>query len=168
VGTHGTENVSKAVFMSAIPPFLSRTPDNPEGVAGAVFEGIKTAIAADRPAFLTKFLSDFYNVDVFGGKRISDEAIRLSWNIASEASPTGTLECVSAWATDFRRDLARFDVPTLVVHGDADRICPLAATGKRTHELVKGSHLVVVDGGPHGLSWTHADEVNHALLEFLK
>jgi pimeloyl-ACP methyl ester carboxylesterase len=167
VGTHGPERVSKAVFMAAVPPFLLKTPDNPEGVNGAVFDGIKTAIAADRPAFLSKFLADFYNVDVLKD-RISNEVVRLSWNIAAGASPKGTLDCVSAWATDFREDLARFDIPTLVVHGNADRICPFAATGKRTSELIKGSHLAVVDGGPHGLNWTHADDVNRALLAFLK
>jgi non-heme chloroperoxidase len=159
--------VSKAVFMAAVPPFLLKTPDNPEGVDGSVFEGIKKAIAADRPALLSKFLADFYNVDVLGGTRISDEVIRLSWNIAAGASPKGTLDCVSAWVTDFRNDLPRIDVPTLVVHGDADRILPLAATGKHTNELVKGSRLVVVEGGPHGLNWTHAEEVNRALLDFL-
>jgi non-heme chloroperoxidase len=167
LGTHGSQRVSKAVFMAAVPPFLLKTPDNAEGVDGSVFEGIKKAIAADRPAFLSKFLSDFYNIDDLGGKRISDEVVRLSWNIAAGASPKGTLDCVSAWVTDFRNDLPRIDVPTLVVHGDADRILPLAATGKRTNELVKGSRLVVVEGGPHGLNWTHAETVNRALLDFL-
>lgn len=167
LGTYGTERVRKAVFMAAVPPFLLKTPDNPAGVDGHVFDGIKQAIAADRPAFLSKFLSDFYNVDSLGGKQVSDEVVRLSWNIAAGASPTGTLECVSAWVTDFRNDLARIDVPTLVVHGDADRILPLAATGTRTHELVKGSRLVVIEGGPHGLNWTHAEHINRDLLEFL-
>ena len=167
LGRHGSQRVSKAVFMAAVPPFLLKTPDNPEGIDGGVFEGIKKAIAADRPAFLSKFLSDFYNVDDLGGTRISDEVVRLSWNIAAGASPKGTLDCVSAWVTDFRRDLARIDVPTLVVHGGADRILPLAATGTRTNELVTGSRLVVVEGGPHGLNWTHAEEVNRALLGFL-
>jgi non-heme chloroperoxidase len=167
LGRHGSQRVNKAVFMAAVPPFLLKTPDNPEGVDGSVFEGIKKAIAADRPAFLTKFLADFYNVDAWRGKRISDEVVRLSWNIAAGASPKGTLDCVSAWVTDFRDDLARIDVPTLVVHGDADRILPLAATGTRASKFVKGSELAVVEGGPHGLNWTHAEEVNRALLGFL-
>jgi pimeloyl-ACP methyl ester carboxylesterase len=168
LGTYGAERVSRAVFMAAVPPFLLKTPDNPEGVDGGVFEGIKKAIAADRPAFLSKFLSDFYNVDVLRGTQISDEVVRLSWNIGAGASPKGTLDCVSAWVTDFRNDLRRIDVPTLVVHGDADRILPLAATASRTHEAVKGSRLVVVKGGPHGLNWTHAEEVNRELLDFLR
>ncbi len=167
LGAHGTERVSKAVFMSSVPPFLLKTPDNPAGVDSGVFDGIKKAIAADRPAFLSKFLSDFYNFDVLGGKLISDEVVRLSWNIAAGASPKGTLDCVSAWLTDFRKDLQRIDIPTLVIHGDADRILPIAATGKRTHEAVKGSQLVVVEGGPHGITWTHAEKVNRDLLAFL-
>ena len=167
LGSHETERVSKAVFMAAIPPFLLKTADNPAGVDGSVFDGIKKAIATDRPAFLSGFFSNFYNVDILKGKRISDEAVRLSWNIAAGASPKGTLDCVQAWLTDFRKDLSRIHVPTLVVHGDADRILPLAATAKLTHEAVKGSRLVVVKGGPHGLNWTHAEEVNRELLAFL-
>ncbi len=159
--------MSKAVFIASIPPFLLKTADNPEGVDGGVFEGIKKGIAADRLAFLSQFLSDFYNVDVLHGKQISDQAVQLSWNIGAGASPKGTLDCVSAWLTDFRNDLKKIDVPTLVVHGDADRILPLAATGKRTQEFVKGSKLVVVEGGPHGLTWTHAEKVNRELLAFL-
>ena len=168
VGAYGTERVSKAVFISSIPPFLLKTSDNPEGVDRAVFEGIEKAIIADRPAFLAKFLADFYNVDILSGKKlISDQVVQLSWNIGAGASPKGTLDCVSAWLTDFRKDLARIDVPTLVIHGDADRILPLAATGKRTPEFVKGSKLAVVEGGPHGLTWTHAEKVNRELLAFL-
>ncbi len=167
LGTYGSERVSKAVFISSIPPFLLKTSDNPDGVDGAVFEGIKKAIVADRPAFLSQFLSNFYNVDTLGGKLISDQAVQLSWNIAAGASPKGTLECVSAWLTDFRNDLERIAIPTLVIHGDADRILPISATGKRTPEFVKGSKLVVVEGGPHGMTWTHAEKVNHELLGFL-
>jgi non-heme chloroperoxidase len=167
MGAYGTERVSKAVFISSIPPFLLKASDNPEGVDRAVFEGIEKAIVADRPAFLAKFLADFYNVDILVGKKlISDQVVQLSWNIGTGASLKGTLDCVSAWLTDFRKDLARIDVPTLVVHGDADRILPLAATGKRTPEFVKGSKLVVVEGGPHGLTWTHAEKVNRELLAF--
>ena len=168
LGTHGTERVRKAVFMAAIPPFLLKTSDNPTGLEGGIFDGIQQGIAADRPAFLSAFFSNFYNLDVLMGKKISDEVVRLSWNIAAGASPTGTLACVRAWLTDFRKDLARIDVPTLVIHGDADRIVPLAATGQRTHEAIKGSRLAVVAGGPHGLNWTHAEEVNRELIAFLR
>jgi pimeloyl-ACP methyl ester carboxylesterase len=167
LGKYGNKQVNKAVFISSIPPFLLKTPDNQEGVDGSVFDGIKKGIAADRPAFLTQFLSNFYNLDVLGGKLISEQAVQLSWNIGASASPKGTLDCVSAWLTDFRNDLKKIDVPTLVIHGDSDRILPLSATGKRTPQFVKGSKLVVVEGGPHGLTWTHAEKVNRELLNFL-
>ena len=167
LGKYGSSRVSKAVFMAAIPPFLLKTADNPEGVDGNVFEGIKKAIAADRLAFLSGFFKNFYSLDVLGGKLISDDVVRLSWNVAAGASPVGTLDCVSSWLTDFRKDLAKITIPALVIHGDDDRTVPLAASGKRTHELVKGSRLVVIKGGPHGLNWTHAAEVNRELLSFL-
>lgn len=167
LGTYRSERVSNAVFMAAIPPFLLKTPDNPTGVDGSVFEGIKKAIAADRAAFLAQFLANFYNVDMLGGTRVSEEVVRLSWNIAAGASPKGTLDCVSAWLTDFRADLQRIDVPTLIVHGASDRIVPLAVSGTLAHEAVAGSRLAVVKGGPHGLIWTHADEVNRELMTFL-
>jgi pimeloyl-ACP methyl ester carboxylesterase len=167
LGRYGAERVSQAVFISSVPPFLLKTADNPEGVDGSVFEGIKKAIAADRPAFLSAFLADFYNVDLLGGKRISDQVVQYSWNVAVGASAKGTLDCVQAWGIDFRKDLARIDVPTLVIHGDADRILPVAATGIRTHKAVKGARLVLVKDGPHGLIWTHAEQVNRELVEFL-
>ena len=167
IGSHGTTRVAKAVFISAVPPFLLKTPDNPAGVDKEVFDGIQQAIAADRPAFLTRFFENFYNTDVLKGKLVSDQAIQLSWNVGAMASPKGTYECVTSWLTDFRKDLTRIDIPALVVHGDADRICPLEVTGKRTSEMIKGSRLVVVEGAPHGLNWTHAPQLNRALLDFL-
>lgn len=167
LGAYGSSRIRKAAFLAAIPPFLLKTQDNPSGVDVGAFDGIKTGIAADRLAFLTAFFANFYNVDVFGGKRVSDQAVQFSWNVAAGASPKGTLDCVSAWLTDFRKDLERIDIPTLVIHGDADRIVPIEASGKRTHELVKGSRLLVIEGGPHGLNWTHAEQVNRELLDFL-
>jgi non-heme chloroperoxidase len=168
LGRYGTERVKRAVFMAAITPFLLKGPDNPAGVDGTVFDSIKQGIIVDRPAFLTTFLSNFYSLHSLGGKRVSDEMVRLSWNVAAAASPKATLDCVQAWLTDFRDDLIRIDLPTLVMHGDNDRILPFAATGSRTHEAVKGSRMVVLAGAPHGLNWTHADEVNRTLVEFLK
>jgi pimeloyl-ACP methyl ester carboxylesterase len=164
---YGSDRVSKAVFMSAIPPFLLKTSNNPEGVDGSVFDGMKKAIKADRPAFLSEFFSNFYNVDILKGTKISDEVVRLSWNVGAGASPKGTLDCVSAWLVDFREELKRINIPVLIMHGDADRILPLAATGKRTPEFVKGSRLVVIEGAPHGMNWTHAEEINRELLAFL-
>ena len=167
IGKYGTERVSHAAFLAAIPPFLLKTADNADGVDNSVFDGIKQGLTADRPAFLAQFLQNFYNADVLRGKGISDEVVRLSWLIAAGASPTATLDCVSAWLTDFRGDLARITVPTLVIHGDADRIVPFAVSGKRTHEAIAGSRLVVIEGGPHGLNWTHGERVNQELVAFL-
>lgn len=167
LGKHGSDRVSKAVFIAAIPPFLVKAADNPGGVDASVFEGIKKAIVADRPAFLSGFLANFYNADTLGGKLVSDQVVQYSWNVAVGASPKGTLDCVSAWLTDFRKDLARIDVPTLVVHGDADRILPIAATGTPLSKAIRGARLLVIEGGPHGLIWTHADKLNPELIKFL-
>src|ERR1700681_1301893 len=160
LGTYGSGRAVKAVFIASVPPFLLKTADNPEGIDGSVFEGIKKAIIADRPAFLSAFLANFYNVDVWGGTRISDQVAQATWKVAVGASAKGTLDCVSAWVSDFRNDLPRINLPTLVIHGDSDRILPIAATGTRTHKAVKGARLVVVEGGPHGLTWTHAEKIN--------
>ena len=167
LGAYPSKRVKKAVFIASITPFLLKTDENPEGTAGAVFDGIEKAITADRLAFLSSFLADFYNFDVLGGHRVSSQVVQSNWNVAADASPTGTFDCVSAWLTDFRKDLAGIEIPTLVIHGDADRILPFAATGKRTHALLKESQLLVVKGGPHGITWTHADIVNQGLLTFL-
>ncbi|MER6387185.1 alpha/beta fold hydrolase [Streptomyces sp. NPDC059382] len=167
LGTYGSERIAKAVMIGVVPPFLLKTEDNPGGVDAGVFRGIEEAIRADRFAFLTTFLADFYNVDVLGGGRISEEAVRASWNVAAGASAKGTLDCVQAWLTDFRADLPRIDVPTLIIHGDADRTLPIDATAIPLSKTIAGAELHVVEGGPHGLTWTHADEVNAALLAFI-
>ena len=168
LGTYGPDRVRAAVFMSSIPPFLLKTPETPNGIDQSVFDDIQAAIAADRFAYLTAFYNDFYNLDVLLGERISEETVRDSWNVAAGASPIATLACPPTWHTDFRADLRKIDVPTLVVHGTADRILPVDATGARTHEMVKDSQFVVIDDAPHGCLWTHADEVNRALLEFIR
>jgi non-heme chloroperoxidase len=167
LGKYGSKGVSRVVFISSVPPFLLKTPDNPEGVDGSVFEGIQKAVAADRYAFFTEFFKNFYNTDVLLGKLISEQAVQASWNIAAGASPTASLACVPTWHEDFRKDLTRVDVPTLVLHGDADRVLPIAASGLRTAKLIKGARLVVVKDGPHCITWTHAEQVNAELLEFL-
>jgi non-heme chloroperoxidase len=167
LGKYGSQGVSKAVFLSSVPPYLLKTPDNPEGVDLSVFQGIEKAAAADRFAFFTDFFKNFYNSDVLLGKRVSDQAIQASWNVAAGSSATASVACVPAWYTDFRKDLPRIEVPTLVMHGDADRILPITATGLRTAKLIKGARMIVVEGGPHAINWTHADRVNPALLDFL-
>jgi non-heme chloroperoxidase len=167
-GKYGSKGVKKAVFISAVPPFLLKTQDNPEGVDQAVFDGIQKAIAADRYAFFTEFFKNFFNTDLLLGKRLTEQTVQACWNVAASASATASYACVPTWHEDFRKDLSRVDVPTLVIHGDADRIVPLSASGALTTKLIKGARLVVVKDGPHCISWTHADEVNSALLDFLK
>jgi pimeloyl-ACP methyl ester carboxylesterase len=168
IGRHGSKHVSKAVIMGGVPPYLLKTADNPEGVDGAVFEGIQKAVTADRYVFFTEFFKNFYNTDVHLGKRVSEQAIQASWNTAAIASAYASLACVPTWHEDFRKDLAKIDVPTLVIHGDSDRIVPIAAAGQRTARLIKGAELVVIKDGPHNVAWTHAEEVNGALLKFLQ
>jgi len=167
IGKYGSTGVTKAVIIGGIPPFLLKTSDNPEGVDGGVFEGIRKAVAGDRYAFFTEFFKNFYNTDVFLGKRVSEQAVQASWNVAAGASATASLACVPTWLEDFRDDLARIDVPTLVIHGDADRIVPMSAPGQRTASLIKGARLVAINDGPHAVNWTHADEVNRELVNFL-
>jgi non-heme chloroperoxidase len=167
LGNYGSARVRKAALVAAIPPFLLKTDDNPEGVPGDVFEGIKAAIVADRYAYFKDFFDNFYNVDVFGGSRISEQAWQASFNVAAGASPYASYACVDSWLTDFRGDLPKIDVPTLVVHGTEDRILPYGATAQRLPALVADLRLVTVEGGPHNIAWTHPDEVNKPLLEFL-
>jgi pimeloyl-ACP methyl ester carboxylesterase len=166
-GKYASKVVSKTVIIAGVPPYLLKTGDNPEGVDGSVFADIEKAVVADRYAFFSGFFQNFYNTDQFLGNRVSEQAIQASWNIAAGASATASLACVASWHEDFREDLSRIDVPTLVIQGDADRILPITATGLRTTKLIKGARQVIVKDGPHGIPWTHADEVNAALLSFL-
>ncbi|MFI5066380.1 MAG: alpha/beta fold hydrolase [Streptosporangiales bacterium] len=167
LGTYGSARVRKAVLMGAIPPFLLKTADNPEGVDQSVFGGIKAAVLADRPAYFKDFLDNFYNVDVLRPSRISDQAWQNSFNVAVAASAHAAYACVDTWLTDFRADLPKIDVPVLLVHGDADRILPYPATAARLPGLIKDLTVVTVEGGPHNIAWTHPDVVNPALLDFL-
>ncbi|KOV80242.1 alpha/beta hydrolase [Streptomyces flaveolus] len=167
LGRYGSERVAKAALLGAIPPFLLKTDDNPEGVDASVFEGIKAAVLKDRPAYFKDFLDNFYNVDMYAGTRISDQAWQNSFNVAVAASAWAAYACVDTWLTDFREDLPKIDVPTLLVHGDADRILPYQNTAKRLPGLIDDLTFVTVEGGPHNIAWTHPDEVNAALLEFL-
>jgi non-heme chloroperoxidase len=167
LGTYGSERIRQAALLGPIPPFLLKTDDNPEGVDQSVFDGFKAAIVADRPAFMKTFLDSFYNVDKLRGTRISDQAWQMSWNVSVIASAIGTLACVDTWLTDFRADLPEIDVPTLVVQGTEDRILPIDATGRRLPGLIEDVRFVEVEGGPHNIGWTHPQEVNDALLDFL-
>ncbi len=167
LGTYGSRRVRAATLIGAIPPFLLKTEDNPEGVDGQVFEDIKAAIVSDRYAYFKDFFDNFYNVDKLGGTRISEQAWQASFNVAAGASPYASHACVDTWLTDFRADVAKIDVPTLVVHGTEDRILPFEATAQRLPALIEDLKLVAVEGGPHNIGWTHPDEVNEALLEFI-
>jgi non-heme chloroperoxidase len=168
MGNYGTDRVRKATLIGTLGPYLVKTDDNPEGVDRSVFEGIKAAIKADRPAFLLEFLHNFYNYDVTGGKLVSERVVEDNWNVAVQASATGTLNCVDAWIEDFRDDLAKNDVPTLILHGDADRILPPDATSRRQARMIKDVKLVELSGGSHGVLWTHADQINAELVSFLQ
>jgi non-heme chloroperoxidase len=167
LGTYGSRRVRKAALLGAIPPYLRKTDDNPEGVDGEVFEGIKAAIAADRYTWFKDFFDNFYNTDKLMPERISEQAWQASFNVAAGASPFASYACVDTWLTDFRGDLAKIDVPVLVVHGTDDRILPFDATAARLPDLINDVTLVAVEGGPHNIAWTHPDEVNEALLEFI-
>ena len=166
-GKYGSKGVSKAIFISGIPPFLLKTSDNPEGVDKSVFEGIEKGIVKDRFAFFGDFFKNFYNTDVLMPKNVSEQVVQSSWNVAAGSSATASLACVATWLEDFRKDLTKVDVPTLVIHGDADRILPISATGSRTAKLIQGARQVVIKDGPHCITWTHAEEVNRELVSFL-
>ncbi|MFH9864355.1 alpha/beta fold hydrolase [Streptomyces sp. NPDC017202] len=167
LGTHGSARIAKAAFLASLEPFLLKTDDNPEGVDGTVFEGIEQAVTADRYAYFTAFYQDFYNLDENLGTRIGEEAVRHSFDVAAGASWYASLACVATWTTDFRADLPKIDVPALILHGTADRILPIEATAEPFRRALPHAEYVVVEGAPHGLLWTHAQEVTDALLAFL-
>ena len=167
IGTYGTERIAKAVFAGAVPPYLYKSADNPEGgLDDATINGFQGGVTADRMAFLDGFTTGFFST---GGKLMVSEAQReYARDIAAFASPKGTLDCIYAFSTtDFRADLAKFKLPTLVIHGDSDAIVPLEVSGARTHKSIAGSQLCVVKGGPHGFNLSHAAEFNKGLLDFL-
>jgi len=167
IGKYGTKRVRKAVLIGTLGPYLVKASDNPDGVDASVFDGLKAAIKADRPTTLLDFLHNFYNYDVLGGKLVSERVVEDNWNVAVGASATGTLACVDSWIEDFRKDIVRNDVPTLLLHGDADRILPPEATSRRQAKMIKNVKFVELKDGPHGVLWTHAEQVNRELVDFL-
>jgi non-heme chloroperoxidase len=168
LGRYGSARVAKGVLIGPIPPYLRQAADNPDGVPQALFEGFAQAARSDTPAWMKGFLDNFYNSDALLGTRISEQALQASWNLAVTASATAAVACIGTWTTDFRDDLPKIDVPVLVIHGDADQVLPLDKTAARLPDLIKDVRLVVVEGGPHAIPWTHADQVNTALLDFLR
>lgn len=167
LSTYGSKRVKKVVFIAPIPPFILKTKDNSEGIDQSVFDKIMKSIKVNQIDYLTKFFSDFYNLDVNLGKLVSKEVVQSNLDIAAKASPIAILSCIPTWLTDFRKDLPKINIPSLIIQGDADRILPFPITGKLLHEKVRGSKLLVIKDGPHGVPWTHAKEINQELLNFL-
>lgn len=166
---HGAARVRRAVLASAVPPYLHRTQDNPDGgLDDATIAGFENAVRTDRLAFLEAFTEQFFSAN---GRQdlVSAAQKQYARTIGSFASPKGTLDCISAFSrTDFRADLAHVSVPTLVIHGDSDAIVPLEVSGQRTHASIAGSQLHVIAGAPHGLNLSHPHEFNAALFDFLQ
>ncbi len=168
IGIYGTQKISKAVLIGAVTPFLLKTDDNPDGVDADVFEGMKEGISKDRPGFFREFGKNFMNYDQ-NKDRISEAQLDFNWNIACHASPKGTLDCVDSFGkTDFREDCKKFDIPTLVVHGDADNIVPIDVSGAEAKELIPNADYKIIENAPHGLMMTHRKELNKVILDFLK
>src|ERR1700733_3702148 len=164
---YGSARVSRGVLVSPIPPFLLQADDNPDGLPGSMFDGFMQTARDDTPAWMKGFLDNFYNFDQLRGTRVSDQAFQASWNLAVSASATAAVACIPTWETDFRADLPRLDVPMLMIQGAADGVLPYPKTGARLPGMIGDLQSVVIEGGPHGIAWTHADQVNSALLKFM-
>ena len=170
VARHGHQRIAKLAFLASLEPFLVARDDNPEGVPQEVFDGIEATAKGDRYAWFEQFFADFYNLDDNLGQRISQQAVDASWNVAVSSAPVAAHAVVSSWVEDFRADVEAVRAagkPTLILHGTADRILPIDATARRFRKALPDAQYVEVEGAPHGLLWTHADEVNTALRAFL-
>ena len=169
LGNYGSDGISKVAMLGAIPPFLLQTDDNEKGVPGEVFDGIKATVKKDRYLWFEEFFKNFFNVDELAPERIGDAALKAHFNVAVEMSPYAALVCVDTWLEDFRDDLPKNDVPTLVIHGEKDRILPFASTAARLRDenLIADLEFVEIKNGPHNVGWTFPEEVNPALLAFL-
>ena len=165
---HHRPRVAKAVLISPLPPYLLQAPDNPDGIPQSVFDGFTAAATGDTPAWMKGSLDNYYSIDTLRGTLVSDQAWQSSWNQALAASAIAVVACIQTWTTDFRADLPKIDVPVLVLHGDADQVLPLDKTAKRLPGLIRDVQLTVIEGGPHAIPWTHAGQVNTALLDFLR
>jgi non-heme chloroperoxidase len=163
----GSARIKSGVLVSPIPPFLLQTSDNPDGIPGSVFDGFAEATRHDTPAWMKGFLDNFYNFDKLRGTLVSDQAYQVSWNLSTTASAIAAVACIATWETDFRSDLAAIDVPILAMHGDDDQVLPISKTTERLPGLVNDLDIVVIEGGPHAIPWTHADQVNSSLRKFL-
>ncbi|WP_402376847.1 alpha/beta fold hydrolase [Isoptericola rhizosphaerae] len=170
VARYGHERVAKLAFLASLEPFLVQREDNPEGVPQEVFDGIAAAARSDRYAWYTEFFKNFYNLDETLGSLISPEAVQASWNVAVASAPVAAYAVVPAWIEDFRGDVEAVRAagkPTMILHGTKDNILPIDATARRFRQALPEATYVEVQDAPHGLLWTHGDEVNDALKSFL-
>lgn len=168
LGRYGSARVSKAMLLGSVTPYLLKTRDNPDGVDQSVFDGMIAGVKSDRISFLEQFFPNFYNYEP-GMKGVSADLIPFSKWIAWAASPLATLQCITAFGTtDFRGDMKAFTMPTLIAHGDSDRIVPFEVSGKVAHEMVPGSRLELLKGLPHGFAATHSAQLNDLILDFLR
>jgi non-heme chloroperoxidase len=168
IGTRGTGRLKACVFIESLAPSFGKSEENPNGVDQAGVDTVRQAILDDRPAWLTGLLGDFLNLDDYLGKRVSEETVRNNWSAGAGASPWATWACVLTWLDDFHDDIKRIDIPTLILHGTADRILSVEGQGRRMHAALPAAHYVEIEGGPHVMCVTHAQEVNRELLAFLR
>ena len=167
VGTYGTKRLKGCVFIESLAPSFVKSAENPEGVDAGGVADVQQAILDDRPAWLTGMLENFLNLDDYLGKRVSEDTVRSMWNAGVDASPWATWACPQTWLEDFAEDITRIDVPTLILHGTNDRILPIDGQGRRLHAALPNAKYVEIEGGPHIMCVTHADEVNSELLAFI-
>jgi non-heme chloroperoxidase len=168
IGAYGTERLKACVFIESLAPSFGKSDENPKGVDQAGVDGVRQAILDDRAAWLTGLLGDFLNLDDYLGTRVSEDTVRSLWNAGAGASPYATWACVLTWLDDFHEDIKRIDIPTLILHGTADRILSVDGQGQRLHAALPAAHYVEIEGGPHVMCVTHAKEVNRELLAFLR
>jgi non-heme chloroperoxidase len=167
IGAHGTQRLRACVFIESLAPSFVKSAENPKGVDQEGVDGVRQAILDDRAAWLTGLLGDFLNLDDYLDKRVSKETVQTLGNAGSEASPIATWACVLTWLDDYQEDIRRIDIPTLILHGTADRILSIEGQGRRLHAVLPEAHYVEIEGGPHVLCVTHAEEVNRELVAFL-
>jgi non-heme chloroperoxidase len=167
ISRYGSHRVAKAVFIGGLQPFMLKTDENPSGVPQDAVDGMLDAIKADRYAFFTGFLQNFYNADENLGTRISEEALRASWQLATNMSPYTSIWAPATWYTDWRADIDKIDVPALILHGTGDRNVPIDLTSRVLAKMLRGATYIEIEGAPHGMLWTHGEEINKALLDFL-
>jgi len=168
IGAHGTERLKSCVFIETLAPSFAKSGENPEGVDQAGVAGVQQAILDDRFAWLTGLVENLLNLDDYLGKRVSEQTVRAIWNAGADASPWATWACPPGWLADFSDDITKIDIPTLILHGTADRILPINGQGRRLHAALPAARYAEIDGGPHVMGVTHAEEVNRELLAFLR